>query len=89
MEYFFGGADLGTSVDVVLVGDGGVLACSGLDEEVGLVLLGHALDGFGGDGDSGFVLVNFFGDSDHNLLGVDSERIERSGEGAQRAQLSH
>lgn len=77
---FLSGDDLGTSIDVLLVRDGGSFSGSGFDNEVSAIFLGHFLDGFGSDGNSGLIGGDFFGNSDGELFGIDSKSIARSGD---------
>jgi len=85
---FFGGSDFSTGVDVLLISDGGTLSSSFFDDKAGSILLGHFLDGFRSDGNSGLIFLNFLGDTDEDILGINSEGISGSGHGGQRGKSS-
>lgn len=79
LECLFGRDDLSARLLVCLVGDGGLDASAGLDEECAAVLLCDSLDSVWSDGDSLLIFIHFFWNTNGNLFGVNSKPVLTGG----------
>lgn len=91
LEGFFGRDDFGAFGLVGFISDGCIDSGSGFDEESAAIFFDNSFDGVWSNGDSFFILIDFFGDSNSDFFGIKTKKVlGRGGEpGIEESAIDH